>query len=96
MATTLIFGSGCIREVNATSYRNPMGDLFTVQVSDNRVESRTPHVRAEFYRCVGIAIHHRLEYVRDGIDRNNQNIFPGIKASLFNRLDRANRHIVVV
>src|ERR1700681_1694114 len=63
---------------------------------NQRIEGRSRHVRRQLDRRVRLARHERLENVGHRVDRNNEDVLAGLEACFFDRLNRADGHVVVM
>src|SRR5687768_5706768 len=60
------------------------------------IEQLRPEQRIAFDGAVQLPIHHRLKCVLDRVDRDDLDVHAGLLARGLDRLDRAQRHVVVV
>src|SRR6266702_4356783 len=62
----------------------------------DRIERGARHVRRQLDRGIGFAGDHRLEDIRDRVDRDGEDLLARLEAGFLHRLDRADHHVVIV
>src|SRR5690606_27256707 len=64
------------------------------KVSGQNVEGRTGHVRGQFNRGIGFTGGDGGEDIRNGVDRDDEDIGARLEASVLDGLDGANSHVI--
>src|SRR5262245_25529649 len=81
---------------NAFLHLNALGQFFLRHDRINSVKQLPANQRIAFHGAVQFAGRHRDKRVANAVDRYNQNVFARFDAGFFNRLDRADRHVIIV
>src|SRR5262252_1294911 len=75
---------------------DPLGQRLAGLEVLHRLHQLRPEQRAALDADVELAGHHRLERALHAVDRDDDDVLPRLQARFLDRLDRADRHVVVV
>ena len=70
--------------------------VLTVYNCCGKVRKLGSEKRVAFDNCIGLALRHQLEHILNAIKRNNKDILACLLTGFINRLNCADRHIVVL